>query len=394
MSPVPRAKLSARNVSAAQLRAAFAGACLLAAVPPVVAQTAPELSNLSRLLAGTKIERIDPLTGAVVPTPGLSSVIDDDVSSGWTPPTGRTLLMVTLPETSDLSNFNLFAPGAEGGFSAFAAPETGDPLQALSGPPAFSGKVGEKSEKPAGNPPQGRRLVIELDLTSTAPLRSVDAVGRPAQTGAENRTVVSPASGEQNAGQDGEGELAEVNFAALNLGAVPAGAAGAALRSLIDGDTATSSTIANDPGQDSRVVFNLAAAIEVKRVSLAFEEVVGTVRFFASDPDNPEGRLIGEGALDGSGKTLTLEAPGITAESVTIEWKPTVPGTPLVVSELGVFAMARITRTRETPDSAVTITVQPAPASPPPMMPPPAPSVQQQSAVPPAILPPAMPVSA
>lgn len=346
-------------------------------------------SNLSRLLAGSRIQVIDPTTKLPVSPPGLASTIDDDVSSGWTPPVGKTVVLLTLPQAADISGFTLFAPGASGSYKVEALDQPG----AESGRLLFTSDItNPKNTTPS--PVVGRYLRIELDLTATAPIRSIDTIGK-LQPGADNMvSVISPVSGEQNSGSESEGQLVEVNFAADALGAKVAAGVGDGLSAMIDGDAATTGTIVINSGQSDRPLIELAAAVEVSRVSLSFAEARGKVTFLATDPENPTPRVLGEATLNGTGKTLTLDVAGISAQNISIQWEP-ADNSSLVVGEVGVFALARVRRERANDDTSSQFVVLP-PNSPPatptsPIVnpPPTRPSVQ-----PPVILPPSVPVSA
>jgi len=379
-SPSKLAFLALALLSAAATRAQTGG------------DSAPKPSNLSRLLGGAKFQVLDPSTGRPSPVAGASSVIDDDVSSGWTPPVGKTLVLLSLPQDANLDSLNLFAPGAVGSFAAHVVANPDDALSALaSGSPAFRGTFG--GEAPRGST-QARHLLIELDLTSTAPLRSIDSIGVPTSGSPATVGVISPVSGEQNAGSDKDGEIMEVNFAASALGGKVSDQADPALQAVIDGDSATQGSVVITSEKPEKPLIELAAAVEVKHLSLSFEEAKGKVTFVATDSEHPEGRVIGEAQLDGTSKTLTIDVPGMTAQGVSILWEPT-DGSPLVVGEIGVFALARVLRVRPTDDqsppfrvqsSGATAATAPTPAPPAnPPTPPPAP--------PPVILPATRPVS-
>ncbi len=325
-------------------KALFALALLAGSASAATDETAaPKPVNLTRLLGGAKIQMIDPDNGSVIPRAGISAAIDDDVSSGWTPPVGKTLLLISLPQEADLNSFSLFAPGAEGSFGVHMLSSPDEALQAAaSGKPAFSGNFGDASA-PAGSPATGRYMLIELDLTATAPLRSFDSIGVPKPGPGSVVSVVSPVSGEQNAGSSKDGEIMEVNFAAESLGGKIADDADPALKAVIDGDNATKGSVVIAANKPEQGLIQLAAAVEVKHVSLSFEEAKGKVTFVATDDEHPNGRVIGEAQLDGTSKTLTIDVPGITAQGVSILWEPT-DGSPLVVGEIGVFALARVRR--------------------------------------------------
>lgn len=323
------------------------GVILLAgALSMATAQTAAP-TPLTRLLGGATIEILEVDSQATRQIAGISAVIDDDAASGWTPPVGKTLVLIALPQDSDLGSVSLFAPGAEGRYQAFAGGTREEALAAVrEGAAILNADIASQVPATPAGGSRGRFLALLMDLSSTAPLRSVDAIGTPVNQDEQNLTVVTPISGEQNAGSSGEGQIAEVNFAASVLGAKPAADLGNEIDRLIDSDTGTAAQIAPKSGEDSvRVTVSLATAVEVKRVSLAFDQAEGEVVFLATDAENPNGRQIGRATLDGASKTLTVDAPGISSESIIVEWRPKQPGTPLVVSELGVFALARVQRT-------------------------------------------------
>ena len=338
---------------------------------------------------------IDPATGQPMPQAGIGAAIDDDVSSGWTPNVGKTLLLVSLPQPADLSSFALFAPGAEGSYKVHVLSAPGQALEAAaSGRPTFSGNIADGAAKGSGAA-QGQYLLIELDLSATAPICSLDSIGVPKPGGDNFVSVISPVSGEQNNGSDKDGEIVEVNFAAEALGAKISENADPALKAVIDGDTATSGTIVIAADKKEQSLIDLAAAVEVKHVSLSFAEVKGKVTFLATDEDNPKGRVIGEATLDGTSKTLTIDVPGISAQGISILWE-SADGSPLVVGELGVFALARVHRERAADDSSSRFRIdipndtdKPNTPKPPTNNP-----LPPKPPGPPVILPPAKPVSA
>jgi hypothetical protein len=161
---------------------------------------------------------------------------------------------------------------------------------------------------------------------------------------------------------------------------------------VIDGDTATSGTIVLNSDQKEQSLIDLAAAVEVKHVSLSFAEAKGKVTFLATDPDNPKGRVIGEATLDGTSKTLTIDVPGISAQGISIVWE-SADGSPLVVGELGVFALARVKRERVADDSSSRFRLD-LPEDNLDIALPKLPIEYQTSPLPPVIIPPPTPVSA
>jgi hypothetical protein len=216
-------------------------------------------------------------------------------------------------------------------------------------------------------------------------------VGRPRGNLANQFTVVVPdSSKEQNAGK-ADGKLAEVNFAADALGAKVINATNDAVSSLIDGDTGTTTTLKTSADGTATTSIALAAAVSVDRLSLAFEQAEGTVKLLATSSESPDGRVLGEVKLDGTSKTLTLETAGISAESITVVWTPADGVSPLVVSEVGAFALARVERNLPSSDSSKPAprvrveTPAPTPTPTPTPTPPPPP--------PPPVLPPSRPVS-
>ncbi len=349
--------------------------------------------NLSRLLGGASVQAIDLKTGLVSPISGMSASIDDDASSGWTPPVGKTSLLLSFPADATISSFTLFAPGAQGRYSLSIAPNQAAITDPDLRTPVLSSAFGVDSAQSVSNV-KAKLMVLELDVTEAAPICSIDVVGRPDGQPSGQLKVVAPEAGEQNAGKS-TGQVAEVNFAANELGAKVAGS-NAGLGSIIDGDTGTSTTLTPVNGKPASASINLAATIDLERVSLAFAEAVGTVSFISTDGSTPDGRLLGEVKLDGKTKTLAIETPGVSAESITILWAPADGSTPLVVSELGAFAMARIVRTSPDPDGSTNITVQPVHSiTPPPSTPPVTPPVpvKPPADTPPPIIPPSTQVS-
>ncbi len=374
--------------NAALLIASLMGTGIAYAADPATSATEP--ANLSRLLGGAKIQLLNPSTGEIVPQAGITAIIDDDVSSGWTPNVGKSLVLVSLPQNADLSSLALFAPGAEGSYKVHVVSSPDEALKSIGGKPDFSGNISDGSATGKGSA-QGQFLVIELDLTATAPIRSFDAIGVPKPGGDNFVSVVSPVSGEQNSGSNKDGEIVEVNFAAEALGAKVSDKADPGLNAVIDGDTSTSGSIVINAEQKEQSLIDLAAAVEVKHVSLSFAEAKGKVTFLATDPDNPKGRVIGEATLDGTAKTLTIDVPGISAQGISIVWESS-DGSPLVVGELGVFALARVRRERVADDSSSRFRLDIQSDNTPVGRP--SPPIDYQPPVPPVIIPPPTPVSA
>jgi hypothetical protein len=382
-------RIRSLTYKAALLTTSLLGAGIAYAADPAPAATEP--ANLSRLLGGAKIQMLNPSTGEIMPQAGITAIIDDDVSSGWTPNVGKTLVLVSLPQNADLSSLSLFAPGAEGSYKVHILASPGDAHKAVGNKPDFTGDLVKGAASQSGSA-QGQFLLVELDLTTTAPIRSLDTIGVPKPGGDNFVSVISPVSGEQNSGSNKDGEIVEVNFAAEALGAKVSDQADPGLSAVIDGDTATSGTIVLNSDQKEQSLIDLAAAVEVKHVSLSFAEAKGKVTFLATDPDNPKGRVIGEATLDGTSKTLTIDVPGISAQGISIVWE-SADGSPLVVGELGVFALARVKRERVADDSSSRFRLD-LPEDNLDIALPKLPIEYQTSPLPPVIIPPPTPVSA
>jgi hypothetical protein len=389
----PFASFCLPAASAAVLLIATASIDLQAQAEAPVAASAPVVKpiNLSRLLGGANVSALNEATGLITPVSGMTAVIDDDAASGWTPPVGKTVLVIALPAETDLNTFTLFAPGAKGDYtlSVVSSPEAArDPAARTK---LLSSSLGQETTQAVPDMP-ARFVVLELNVIESAPIRSIDVVGRPRGNLANQFTVVVPdSSKEQNAGK-ADGKLAEVNFAADALGAKVINATNEAVSSLIDGDTGTTTTLKTSESGSASTSITLAAAVSVDRLSLAFEQAEGTVKFLATSAESPDGRVLGEVKLDGTTKTLTLETAGVSAESITVVWTPTDGVSPLVVSEVGAFALARVERNLPSPDSS-----KPAPRirveTPPTPTPTPTPTPLPPPPPPPPVLPPSRPVS-
>lgn len=363
---------------------------------PVASAPVVKPLNLSRLLGGANVSALNEETGLITPVSGMTAVIDDDAASGWTPPVGKTVLVIALPAETDLSSFTLFAPGAVGEYtlSVVSSPEAArDPSARTK---VLSSSLGQETTQAVPDMP-ARFVVIELNVVESAPIRSIDVVGRPRGNLANQFTVVVPdSSKEQNAGKS-DGKLAEVNFAADALGAKVVNATNDSVSSLIDGDTGTTTTLKTSESGSASTSITLAAAVSVDRLSLAFEQAKGTVKFIATSAESPEGRVLGEVKLDGTSKTLTVETAGVSAQSITVVWTPTDGVSPLVVSEVGAFALARVERSMPSLDPSVPaprVRVETPPLAPPPASPPtPTPTPTPLPPPPAPVLPPSRPVS-
>lgn len=359
--------------------------------PPAGSAPVAKPVNLSRLMGGATVQLINAQMHTAAPVSGLTAAIDDDPSSGWAPPVGKSALLLTFAQDADVNSITLFAPGAKGSYSISVAPSLEAAMDPAGRKPALTSSLGNNSSQSIANV-RSRYMVVELDVTESALIRSIDVVGRPTSP-AGKVSVVAPKDGEENTGKE-KGQLAEVNFAADSLGAKVENDKTGGLQPLIDGDTGTTTALAPANGKPATVSIQLAAAINVDRLSLAFEAAEGTVSFLASDSDSADSRLLGEVKLDGKGKTLTIETGGINADAITIKWQPASGDAPLVVSEVGVFAIARVVRTAPEPDGSSNVSVQPVvtPKGTPP--PPPSTPPGKPKDVPPPILPPPAQVSA
>lgn len=352
--------------------------------PAVVGTSAVKRMNTSRLLGGATVRSLDPMTGVLTPVSGMTAIIDDDAFSGWTPPVGKTLLVISLADETDIGSFTLFAPGVQGDYSVSVASSLEAALDPQTRTEVIQSGFDRDSAQAVPNV-LARFVVLELNIVESAPIRSVDVVGKPSGKGGLAYTVVVPDSSREQSAGKADGKLVEVNFAANALGATMLG--GDQSTQIIDGDTGTTAALAPRDGKPGSASVVLAATVSVDRVSLAFEPANGTVTFLAADAETPNGRVIGEVSLDGTSKTLTLETPGVSAESITVVWTPTDGSSPLIVSEVGAFALARLERAVPLPDGTIPAVRVDAPTINPTLPPGP------RTPVPPPILPPSRPVS-
>lgn len=341
---------------------------------------AREPMNLARGFSGAGAFMWDERTRSYVPNTGLAAVIDDDVASGWTPPTGKTTLLIQLSQDADLSGVSLYAPGATGRYSISLA-ENADAL--AGGQLTASARNLDLSQvnNTRLDRVSAKYLVIELEVTKAAPLRGVQVIGLPHAAPTSATSVVAPKAGAEENESKEQGEVAEVNFALKAVGGTTPINPEAA-NALIDGDTATASAL---PPNTRDTIIRLASAVEVDRIALAVGKAVGQVAIFVSDGEGHDIRDVGVVKLDGKAEAVSLDTPGIRAEFVRLQWTPSEGNGDLVVKEVGVFAQARIARTEPPPGSAtVVVSVMPVFSSGTPSLPSPASVARALPAAPPA----------
>lgn len=325
-------------------------------------------TNMARGFSGAGAFTWDDRSQTFVAQPALAAVIDDDVTSGWTPPSGKTRMLIQLQQDADISSFTLFAPGAEGSYSLQLA----DSLDALTSgqtkPLASGVDLGSQNKTTIPNS-SAKYLVVEMDVVKAAPIRGVQVLGLPRAGSTANIAVVSPKADGDDKGNKNAGEVVEVNFALRDAGGATPLNPDEANR-LIDGDTATTSAL---PAGKKDAVIRLASSVEIDRVALAVGKAEGKVSIFVTDGNGNDVRELGTVNLDGRSEAISVPTAGIRAEFVRIEWTPASGGGDLVVKEVGIFAQARVTR-KEPPPNATVATVpmqvvmppQPPPASPTP----------------------------
>lgn len=327
-------------------------------------------TNMARGFSGAGAYLWDERARAFVAMPALASVIDDDVTSGWTPAKGKTKLLIQLQQDADISAFTLFAPGAEGSYTIEVAEDqaalaNGDTRKLASGVDlGTANRVGLPSTN-------AKFLIIELDVVTPAPVRGVQVLGLPLAGSNANIAVVAPKSDDDKGNKD-KGEVVEVNFALSAVGGATTVKTEESSK-LIDGDTATASRL---PAAAKDAVIQLASSVAIDRIALAVGRAEGQVTVFVNDGKGNDLREIGVVRMDGKSDTLSIETPGIRAEFVRLEWQPSSGSGDLVVKEVGIFAQARVTRSEPPPNTSIAtlpVFVMPAAAPPPAPLPPPAP---------------------
>lgn len=311
-----------------------------------------EPMNLARGFSGAGAFILDQRTRSFIANTGLAAVIDDDVASGWTPPTGKTTLLIQLSQEADVSGVRLYAPGAVGNYSLSVA-ESADAVANGQTTPIAQGIDLSQVNSTRIATTSAKYLVIEMEVAKSAPLRSVQAIGIPHESPTSSTAVVAPKAGADENESNERGEVAEVNFALKAVGgSTPVNPEEA--NALIDGDTATSSPL---PANTKNTLIRLASAVEIDRIAIAVGKAVGQIALFANDGEGNDIRDIGVMKLDGKAEAVTIDTPGIRAEFVRLQWTPEAGSADLIVKEVGVFAQARVTRSEPPPGSS-TIVVQ------------------------------------
>ncbi len=312
--------------------------------PAPLSAPAPQIDNFARGFSGASILVQDRRSGNYVPDISLNSVIDDDVASGWTPPTGRSRLLITLTQAANLEAITLYAPDAVGTYSVSTAVSLDDIANDRTAPITrnIDLREGERTPLLADS---SSYLAIELNVTQSAPLRGLKVGGKPVGD-PTTTTVVSPANTAESEETAQQGEVAEVNFALKALGGAVAGEqVDEFVEALIDGDTGTASEMVSAERASVSTTIHLASAVDIDRVTLAVGFATGTLSIFTSDESGAAGRLLASTTLDGTREAFSFETDGVRAEFVQLVWEPQNPGDPLQVKEVGVFALARVERT-------------------------------------------------
>lgn len=205
-----------------------------------------------------------------------------------------------------------------------------------------------------------------------------------------------PAPPPDNAGGETKALAAsgsEVNMAVLQMGAVAKGADTSGMQQVLAGQKEAFATLAPNPGSGASVsVIQLGNATELARVALKVGRQRGKLQILVQDADvaSPTaadgtvvGRVVGEFELDGTKPIISAPVNNVTARSVTVVWIPEVAGQPLIVNDVGVFAVANrlppavaavVAQTPAATNSALANPVQAAPAAPTPAPATPAPA--------------------
>lgn len=331
-----------------------------------------ESMNVARGFSGAGAFIWDERTGHFVALPALGAVIDDDVTSGWTPASGKTRLLIQLQQPAEIAEFSLYAPGAEGAYSVQIAEDADALASGRITRVAANAELGSLNKTPLPAA-KARYVLVDLDVVKTAPLRGMQVMGAPQAGTTANVAVVSPKAGGDDKGNKGQGETAEVNFALKAAGAATL-ANPAEDNKLIDGDTATTTRL---PANKKDAIIRLASSVEIDRIALAVGRAEGTITIFVTDAEGHDLRELGRTTLDGRQEAISLDTAGVRAEFVRIEWTPAAGAGDLVVKEVGIFAQAVVTRSEPPPNvAAVTLPIQvsaPAAVAPPATTPPPEP---------------------
>ena len=272
-------------------------------------------------------------------------------------------MLVRLSQLADLKALTLFAPEATGTYSVYAANSVeeveSDEMTLL------AENIDLQSETQTSLAREASLFVVlELDVFVSAPVRNLQITGTPNSGGVAMTTVVSPASGSDSESTSAKGDVAEVNFALKSLGGeLSENDKGKFTDALLDGDTSTSTLLSPDSEGKTSTTIRLASAIDVDRVSVAIGSAQGKITAYSSGEDGQPGRVLFSADVDGNAKTLSFDVPGVRSEFVQLVWEPTVPGTPLSVQEVGIFALARIERQPAAPGQGSKVVVN-SPSSP------------------------------
>ncbi len=140
--------------------------------------------NLARLHLGATLFEYDLRSESYQPTKSISSWMDDDETTGWSPKADRLYYMVVLQKPSMISALSLSADGMSGTLTAFIGDERAAPGSAAWKPVLSGVPIAELNEKvsPSVLKTFSRYLLLEFNLQQSGPLWSLYVFGREAAT--------------------------------------------------------------------------------------------------------------------------------------------------------------------------------------------------------------------
>jgi hypothetical protein len=321
--------------------AAVAAATAADEVDPAQLQSFPK--NLARQHLGANLYQYSPTTQAYTPSQASAAWLDDDITTGWAPLSGKQYYLLAFPEAELVSNFELSGRAANGTISLYAsdepAPPTAKSWSLLAKDIPYASVNEKRLAKSFAR--AAKYLLIETDLADPAPIYSLNVYGnRPAvayeirnrEQPIDAKAIFGPYTNEATAfnvtglyaksyvkPQEGQGSFADVQKA-------------------IDDNPETSVTIGG--AQPAVLEVHSADAKPISRIAMEVNPgAKGRFDFFLSgdtaptDTSKPTASLV----LDGTSSRASVDFPATAANVVTARWTPANGSDAVKVQELNAF---------------------------------------------------------
>src|SRR3954469_20702419 len=110
-----------KTLLALSVSAAAVTAVMGADFDPAQLQSSPK--NLARQHLGANLYQFSATTGAYSPTQASAAWLDDDITTGWGPLSGKQYYLLAFPQAELVTNFELSGRSANGTIALYAGDE-------------------------------------------------------------------------------------------------------------------------------------------------------------------------------------------------------------------------------------------------------------------------------